>query len=166
MHVLEAAPYIRRALFAELRQAVVARLQLRYGSRRIEFDTSDSGDWFWITVSRERWASFQICLANWQNDGREIAIRVYHEDAKQLGSETCERIRENMATLRYTWHRTEHEDYVWNVWAEQSDWSTPGFLLRLVEEEERRTVASQIEQDVVAVVERMNETLVECPDSP
>ena len=44
--------------------------------------------------------------------------------------------------------------------------STPGFLLRLVEEEERRTVASQIEQDVVAVVERMNETLVECPDSP
>lgn len=50
-----------------------------------------------------------------------------------------------------------YEDYVWNVWAEQSGWSTPGLLLRLVAEEERRTVASQIEQDVVAGVEQMNE---------
>ena len=166
VHVLEAAPYIRRTLFAELRQDVAERLQARYSgkdSKHIDVESSEYDDWwFWITVSRKQWHSFEVCLANWKDDGREIAISVHREGAKQLGDRTRERIRGALAKHGYTWHRKTHADYVWNVWAEHSNWSTPGFLLRLVDEEERQSVAAEVEQDIAAVVNTMDETLVKC----
>ena len=39
---------------------------------------------------------------------------------------------------------------------------TAGFLLRIVDAEERQTVASEVEQDIAAVVKVMDETLIEC----
>ena len=166
VHVLEAAPHIRRTLFAELRQDVVGRLQARFSGedhKHIEVEGSKDDDWwFSITVSRKQWGNFQICLANWKDDGREIAISVYHEGAKQPGARTRERIRGTLVKLRYAWHRKNYADYLWNVWAEHSNWSTPGFLVRLVDEEERQTVASEVEQDIAAVVKTMDETLVKC----
>lgn len=166
VHVLEAAPYIRRTLFAELRQDVAGRLRVRFSSedrKHIEVESSEIDDWwFWIAVTRKQWGSLQVCLANWQDDGREIAISVYHEGTRQPGTRTRERIRGALGELRYAWHRKKHSDYLWNVWAEHADWSTPGFLRRLVDEEERQTVASEVEQDIAAVVNAMDETLVEC----
>ena len=166
VHVLEAAPYIRRTLIAELRQDVAGRLRARFldeDRKYIDVESSENDDWwFSIDITRKQWGSFQVCLANWQDDGREIAISVYHEGTRQPGTRTRERIRKTLAELRYAWHRKKHSDYLWNVWAEHSDWSTPGFLLRLVDEEERQTVASEVEQEIAAVVNAMDETLVKC----
>lgn len=164
VHVLEAAPYIRRTLLTELRQDVVGRLEARFSGtnrKNIEVESSEFDVWwFSITVSRKQWGDFQISLENWEHDGREVAISVFCEGAKQPAARTRERIRETLATLRYAWHRKKHADYIWNVWAEHSDWSTPELLLRLVDEEERQFVASQVEQDIAAVVNTMDETLM------
>lgn len=47
------------------------------------------------------------------------------------------------------------------MWAKQSNWSTHGFLLRLVDKEERQTVASEVEQDIAGVGNIVDETLIE-----
>ena len=140
-------------------------LQARFSGedrKHIEVESSENDDWwFWITVSRKQWGSYKVCLANWKHDGREIAISVYHKEPKP-GSKTRERIRGTLGQLRYAWHRKNYADYLWNVWAKQSDWTTPGFLLRLVDEEERQAVASEVEQDIAAVVNTMDEMLAKC----
>ena len=130
---------------------------------QIKVESYDLDDWYFvITVTRKQWGSFQISLANWKYDGRDIWISVHHEGAKQPGVRTRERIRKTLANLRYAWHRKSHADYLWNVLAKHSNWSTPDFLLRIVDAEERQTVASEVEQDIAAVVKVMDETLIEC----
>lgn len=163
VHVLEAAPYIRKALLDDLLEETVKRLRApQLLMKGTTVDRHDDDWWFSINVRRQKWGSFCISVANWKDDASEVAISVCHTAESELANEVQELIHGRLSGFRSAWHRKRWPNYVSNVWAQESNWGDPAFLLRLVDEAERYVVVGEVERDIVDVVKTMNKTLVRC----